>query len=99
MARSHCWATRGDCIATTPARVRTMNGTGLTVAIDHAAPMASAVTKSATETTFKRGNEGAPPSGLMIEAIFCSFLYSCSCVRVELGEDLVEREPGGGGVG
>src|SRR5258705_6012815 len=99
MPRSHCWATRGDCIATTPTRTKTMNGAGWRIEIDQAAPMASATRKSATDTTFTRGSEGVPLIGLMIEAICCSFLYSWSRVRFELGENLVEGESGRGGVG
>src|SRR5437867_3241316 len=91
MARSHCWATRGDCIATMPRMPSTMNGMGPRVAIDHAAPMASDTTNSATETTFKR------VSCVTIEAICCSLLYSR--VRFEFSDDLIECESGGGGVG
>src|SRR5581483_4479867 len=87
-ARSHCWATFGDCMVITPSSAQTTIGIGFCVAIRPMTPTSSQPSSTKIEITLARGVEEEEvsriPSGPGTSGSFF--------VRFERGQDFVERE-------
>src|SRR3954467_11287140 len=103
MARSHCCAIFGDCIRTMPISVARTIGTGLFTTRVAQKPAAINPNRISSATTLVRGRATASVSDprrtrRCTGTIGLSFSLP-RAMRVDFGDDFVEREAGGVGVG